>query len=99
MEHEPKVKKSRNTREYTREYMARKYKEDPVRTKKYQRCYNTRRMFHITKEVNDAFGVDLNLVVKIYNSIKLLEEGTYEKFLEMYPTLDIQRKRGTGADA
>ena len=92
---EIKTKKNRNTKEYIRNYMRERYHKDPKATKKYQRTCTVRREYDINPDIHKEFGNDTYIIVRLWNQIKELEDGNFDKFLKLYPELSFNKKANT----
>ena len=81
----PKPKsKNRNTPEYIRNYMRKKYLENPLKSRKYQRSREFRRKYNIPDTINDVFGNDIFHIIKIHHLIKELEPESLNVYLSQF---------------
>ena len=72
---------------YMREYMNKKYKDNPLYSKKYRRTTAWMKKYNIDKSIYDKYKEDTHHVYEIKRLIKELNEGTFECFLMEYKSL------------
>jgi len=92
METPIKEKKTADMNKYMSTYMKKKYYENPTQHRNYKNSLNIRKKYVIDDKTWDKYKDSLYAVITLKETIDALPEGTFEKFLMEYKTLNFQKK-------
>ena len=85
------LKKSENKRaEYMREYMNRRYKQNPTYAKKYRRTCALMKKINIDEKLYKKYKEDIHHIYEIKRLIDDLNDGNFERFLMEYKTIQFE---------
>lgn len=87
-----KLVKVKDKKTYIREYMNKKYKENPELHKRYKNSLNLKKKYIITDEIWHKYKANLYAIITLKETIEGLDEGIFEKFLMEYKTLTFEKK-------
>ena len=73
---------SEKTKLYIKNFMAERYKKNPVYHKKKRGTDNYKKLYNVPKEVCETFEEDLQHIIRIHNLITELNDGSFEKILD-----------------
>lgn len=87
----PKVNKTADYKAYMREWMKKHYTSNPVEHRRYRNSLNVRKRYVITPEIWEKYGSNLYSVVTLKEIIDEMPEGSFEKFLMEYKSLQFEK--------
>ncbi len=91
MEDSTDVRKSRNTKEYMRNYMREYYNKNPVKSRKYRLSCTTRKKYNIDEKILERYKEDIHHIVKIKELMNELNPESLISFLNEYSSLDFNK--------
>ncbi len=91
MEDSTDVRKSRNTKEYMRNYMREYYSKNPVKSRKYRLSCTTRKKYNIDEKILERYKEDIHHIVKIKELMNELNPESLISFLNEYSSLDFNK--------
>jgi hypothetical protein len=89
LEQPKKVKKTENINAYMNEYMKNKYKEDPVKSKKYKNSLYIKKKYNIKEEAWNKYKENLHHIYHIKKMVDELPTGMFECFLMEYKNIKL----------
>ena len=85
------ISKSRNSKEYMRNYMREYYKQNPIKSRKYRLSCNTRKKYKISEDILNKYKEDIHHIVKITELLNELNTSSISEFLKEYQTLQFEK--------
>ena len=95
MENQTKLNKTSNLNKYMREYMKKKYNENPSYQRNYKNSLNMKKKYVIADEVWSKYKENLYAIVIMKQFIDNMPDGIFEMFLMDYKKLNF-KKLGEG---
>lgn len=83
---------SEKTKLYIKNFMAERYKKNPVYHKKKRGTDNYKKLYNVPKEVCETFAEDLQHIIRIHNLITELNDGSFEKYLMIKNNFNVTKK-------
>ena len=83
---------SEKTKLYIKNFMAERYKKNPVYHKKKRGTDNYKKLYNVPKEVCETFEEDLQHIIRIHNLITELNDGSFEKYLMIKNNFNVTKK-------
>ena len=83
---------SEKTKLYIKNFMAERYKKNPVYHKKKRGTDNYKKLYNVPKEVCETFAEDLQHIIRIHNLVKELNDGSFEKYLMIKNNFNVTKK-------
>jgi hypothetical protein len=83
---------SEKTKLYIKNFMAERYKRNPVYHKKKRGTDNYKKLYNVPKEVCETFAEDLQHIIRIHNLITELNDGSFEKYLMIKNNFNVTKK-------
>ena len=84
---EQRPNKTANMNQNMNEYMRKKYREDPVKSKMYKNSLYTKKKYNITEDTWNKYKENLHHIYRMKLMIDELPPGVFECFLMEYKTL------------
>jgi len=86
------VNKSRNSKEYMRNYMREYYKKDPLKSRKYRLSCKTKKDYNINEKVIEKYKEDIHHIVKIKHLMSELNADSLIHFINEHSSLTFEKK-------
>lgn len=83
---------SEKTKLYIKNFMAERYKKNPVYHKKKRGTDNYKKLYNVPKEVCETFAEDLQHIIRIHNLVNELNDGSFEKYLMIKNNFNVTKK-------
>ena len=83
---------SEKTKLYIKNFLAERYKKNPVYHKKKRGTDNYKKLYNVPKEVCETFAEDLQHIIRIHNLITELNDGSFEKYLMIKNNFNVTKK-------
>jgi len=83
---------SEKTKLYIKNFMAERYKKNPVYHKKKRGTDNYKKLYNVPKEVCETFAEDLQHIIRIHNLVTELNDGSFEKYLMIKNNFNVTKK-------
>lgn len=90
--------KSRNTKEYMRNYMREYYKKDPLKSRKYRLSCKTRKEYIIDDTILTKYKEDIHHIVKIKHLMNELNPNSLIHFLNEHASLNFDKRNDDEID-
>ena len=84
---------SEKTKLYIKNFMAERYKKNPVYHKKKRGTDNYKKLYNVPKEVCETFAEDLQHIIRIHNLVTELNDGSFEKYLTIKNNFNVTKKQ------
>lgn len=84
--------KSRNSKEYMRNYMREYYKKDPLKSRKYRLSCKTRKEYKIDEKTFEKYKEDIHHIIKIKHLMNELNPNSLIYFLNEHATLNFDKR-------
>lgn len=91
MEDSTEVRKSRNSKEYMRNYMREYYNKNPVKSRKYRLSCTTRKKYKINEQILNTYKEDIHHIVKIKELMNELNPESLITFLSEHSSLEFNK--------
>lgn len=89
------VTKSRNSKEYMRNYMREYYKKDPLKSRKYRLSCKTRKEYNIDAKIIEKYKEDIHHIIKIKHLMNELNPNSLIHFLSEHASLNFDKRDDT----
>lgn len=89
---EENPKQKQNKSQYMRNYMRKRYTDDPISHRNKKNSLNTKKKYHIKDETATKYGDYLYHIVQMKLLMEELPDGLFESFLCEYKTLHFDKR-------
>ena len=88
----PKKQLTEKSKQYIKNYMAERYRKNPLYHRKKRGSDNYKLQYNIPTEICDTFAEDLHHIVRINILIGELNDGSFEKYLMIKNNFNVTKK-------